>query len=619
MATPTQSRPAAAASPDYDPTSAQPYVPPDPSATTPPPITAPPPILPDASSPVQSPRSLLPGRKSSVAASIATMGNALLKGFIAGKQQAQVRQADKANKMLGGLRMNYETAKANYITMIANGADPNSPEVKQAQQAADAAWMSMMQMYGNYAMPDKGKGKGKGKSGGGGGGNGQGDGDNPIELMMSKDPHEKVRGWYMMMAKAGPDYKYQAAQYLSPEYQQQVKLQRGSQAATGRTQEAQTRFDELEKKEREGTITEQEKKELEISKEQRFQVAGKIDKKVDSFVGPDNKRINVYQRPDGSRYQEVEGEVRAPASETKPIRAWSVKGDKVVSVEIDPKTNQIIPGTENDQLVPPAALLPHIRTSEFTFIDAQGVEHRLPTTSTSQAVVPSAGHASAAPTTTPTPAAAPAATTTPTTPAHTAAPAAKTPPAPKTKGDRVIGQKGVTTDINSQNAMRVVMPIIDETIGLLEPHKTEGGWTDSVLSHAKYWAYSAGIAGSALQDKIKQLEGFIGIAGASPWSKVGRGKYIFEQTQVHLPKPTDSPELAYHKLTELKEIYGRELQSAAERAKMGEVGGGGGAGAAKSKTATMVQVKAYATKKGITEAQAEQEFTDAGYQVQKQK
>ena len=59
---------------------------------------------------------------------------------------------------------------------------------------------------------------------------------------------------------------------------------------------------ELEKKEREGTLTDPEKKELETTKEQRYQIAGKVDKKVDVYTGADNKRHTVWEKPDGTRY-----------------------------------------------------------------------------------------------------------------------------------------------------------------------------------------------------------------------------------------------------------------------------------------------------------------------------
>jgi hypothetical protein len=46
---------------------------------------------------------------------------------------------------------------------------------------------------------------------------------------------------------------------------------------------------------------------------------------------------------------------------------------------------------------------------------------------------------------------------------------------------------------------------------------------------------------------IKQVAA-IGIQGAAPWVRIGRGKYTFETIQKHLPQPTDTPKNMYDKI-----------------------------------------------------------------------
>jgi hypothetical protein len=69
-----------------------------------------------------------------------------------------------------------------------------------------------------------------------------------------------------------------------------------------------------------------------------------------------------------------------------------IKGQdgNIYSMLRDPKTNQLIPGTENRSMIPPNYLLPHISDKEFSWFDAEGYLHRTPTESRYQAVIPGA-------------------------------------------------------------------------------------------------------------------------------------------------------------------------------------------------------------------------------------
>lgn len=82
---------------------------------------------------------------------------------------------------------------------------------------------------------------------------------------------------------------------------------------------------------------------------------------------------------------------------TKGVVAWTTGADgKVVSVLRNPKTNQIIPGTENPAILPPSYLTEHVHTGEFTYTDSQNNVYRVPTTSINRPVLPTTPGAGAA-------------------------------------------------------------------------------------------------------------------------------------------------------------------------------------------------------------------------------
>lgn len=76
---------------------------------------------------------------------------------------------------------------------------------------------------------------------------------------------------------------------------------------------------------------------------------------------------------------------------TKGVLAWTMKDGKPLAALRNPQTNQIIPGSENPDLLPPAYLTERIHEGEFTFTDAQGNVFRVPTTSKTSPVLPKGG------------------------------------------------------------------------------------------------------------------------------------------------------------------------------------------------------------------------------------
>lgn len=335
---------------------------------------------------------IAPHKKGGTLGSIAFLGDSLLRGFMRGKEQSEQVKVYKANRLMQGFQSAYDTAKRRMLELAKNG-DTTSKEYLDAKAAADAAWQAKIQMYGNYMGADKGKGKGKKSKSGG---QSDGEQENPLTMLQSKDPHEQARGWLAITKQSGPDYNSEIKQYQTPEYQQWVKTRRGEGALTQGNVEDRTELRKLEmtdtSKMSEGERTEHQKK-IGALRSRISEVNtgySQQEKKLDKRIGPDNHEQILWEKPDGTREWRDEGAVRAPVSETKPIRAWSKDAHgKAFSVEVDPKTNQIIPGTENHDIVPPAdakTLIDTIRTGEFSYKDADGKLHRAETTTTTSHV-----------------------------------------------------------------------------------------------------------------------------------------------------------------------------------------------------------------------------------------
>ena len=240
---------------------------------------------------------------------------------------------------------------------------------------------------------------------------------------------------------------------MTPEYRKQIELARGGQQLAGSKLSDEARFEELQRKERTGALTGSEPQELEIARKQRFQAAGKFDKKVQSkdVDQTDGRHLwTQYMSPDGNLEWRDEGLKAGPVSMTKgrPAFGKDAKG-KIYSFLVDPKTNQPMPGTEDYNVLPSAAIKEGfpppdtIRTGEFSWKDENGVLHRSATTSTT-VHVPHAGAAGAG-------AGTGAAGSAYAAPAgeHKTAPGG-TPSAPRPKGDRVIGATGPTGQTKSR-------------------------------------------------------------------------------------------------------------------------------------------------------------------------
>lgn len=385
--------------PRYDPLNPTPYKP-DQGSIAPPPITAPPPqVSPEDSQQPKTPGPMGKGKGAAVGKA-AFLADSILRGVMRGRQQHAEREAAKTDKLAKGLQFAYQNAANHYVDLVKGGADPNSKEVQEAGMAADAAWQSMMKMYGNYIMGDQDKkGKSKSKSGGKGGKAGD-QPENPAELLMSQDPHDKIKGWFMISQKAGAPYKYQAQQYLTPEYKQD----RANYAAT-----QQTERDILAKRNEMHALQNMDPAKLDEHQKSRleqlrtdpelFPEMAKKPTKIGEYVDDKGFKHIKFRNNDGSTFEEMGDEKSRSLASENGKRAWT-KDDKgkITSILVDPKTNQKIPGSENSEIMPPASQMDTIRTSEFSFTDDQGILHRIPTTSTTTHV-PHGGEGGGHPTT----------------------------------------------------------------------------------------------------------------------------------------------------------------------------------------------------------------------------
>src|SRR5580692_10951476 len=200
---------------------------------------SPPPLIPPPTNPLtqekppQAP-AVVPN-KGGKAAGIAYMFDSVLRGAMKGREQAQQQQAYKANKLMQGFQYAYQNASQQYIGMLQNdpelakklgelntitsaksptpeqqarakelSGDPTVIKAQEVSTAADSAWQAMQRMYSNYLNPDgqkKSKSSSKSKSGGGGQSGNGGDGENPVQLIQSQNPQDKLRG-YLALSQA---------------------------------------------------------------------------------------------------------------------------------------------------------------------------------------------------------------------------------------------------------------------------------------------------------------------------------------------------------------------------------------------------------------------------------
>lgn len=155
--------------------------------------------------------------------------------------------------------------------------------------------------------------------------------------------------------------------------------------------------------------------------------------------GPNGPVMANYD-PESGQWTDLQGQnidnaepYIKPSAAMLPKLAWTMRDGKPIAMMRDPQTNQMIPGTENPDILPPPGMLEHVHEGEFSWVDADGIMHRTPTKSVTRPVLPS-GSTSAAPSG----GKAPVRRTS----AGAAASASVTPKHSGPRGDRIIGDTG---------------------------------------------------------------------------------------------------------------------------------------------------------------------------------
>lgn len=160
---------------------------------------------------------------------------------------------------------------------------------------------------------------------------------------------------------------------------------------------------------------------------------------------------------EGGKPEEVNfnGEKVTPkGAPPKPVRAWKKdKSGKITSVLIDPQTNKAIAGSENGDILPPAAMGGRISTGYYHFVDDQGNVHQVQETHTSMPVNGAGGGA----------------------PSPVKTPGAAKAMAPKSGGDSVLGHKETPVQAKAHNAY-VAAYTLSEAADLVakEPDNAQG-------------------------------------------------------------------------------------------------------------------------------------------------
>lgn len=166
---------------------------------------------------------------------VATLGSSILKGYMQGREYRRQKEAAQSTRLVNGLQWAYQGASEKYLSLLRSGADPSSKDVKEAQAAADASGQALLTVYGRaVAGTDGGKSKAKkGKSQAGADSSAQAD---PLKLLGSADPNDKIRGWVGLMQKTGMPHTYQAQAILQQRQQLQNDPARQHQAVLSKLQ-----------------------------------------------------------------------------------------------------------------------------------------------------------------------------------------------------------------------------------------------------------------------------------------------------------------------------------------------------------------------------------------------
>lgn len=372
---------------EYSPTAIQPYE----AAPAPPtPAAAPSPLA-------ESPGFQFQGHGNiSHGGAIAGIFDGVLKGFVNGHAMGEAHKALTLKKKSDDLNTSYNADAKRLYEMHASGVDEKSAEYQAAKSAVDGSWGALQDFRGQLIDGQQGKKKtSKGAK------TGQ---DDPMMALSNPaaSPQEKAAALYAISKKLGPPVYGQIASLNTPQAQQAratqsaqagVDAQHVTNAMTH--EQAQATYNKYAGK------TEEEMAALPEAEQQAYRNARAV------LIPPTNKgTTRLYESPDKKSMgwyvpdNQPEGwNARATGATPKNVRAWRQESNgKFTSVMIDPATNQMVPGTENGDLAPPASLSGHTTDKNYHWVDSDSNVHATPDSSSTHPTAQASGIHAAPPT-----------------------------------------------------------------------------------------------------------------------------------------------------------------------------------------------------------------------------
>lgn len=346
----------------------------------------------------------------SKAGGVAYLVNQVLHGAVQGYDAARIQHAQQFNNKLGALQTLDQQLGQQYqdaynqagSTPKKDGSLPTPQEIlanPQVQQlhnqlmAVHQASLQAIQGYLPQLKPDKKSTKKTGK-----------DGQQPniLETISNakNDPNAALRAYAEASAKLGPSAFYQVAtpQQLKAMYDQRqtAGISGGTAvttATTGQTTAATTATRADIEKKYTDAVASGDQATASKYREQLEQLEAKtLPVELKEYKLPDNS----YQWYDANRPDTIPKDASAvpvgAGANRAPKVGWTKQDGRWGQIFLDPNTDQMVPGSFNPDVAPPAYVLseyPTTRSTEGKYVDSNGVLQEFGTTSSSSRALPS--------------------------------------------------------------------------------------------------------------------------------------------------------------------------------------------------------------------------------------
>ena len=120
-------------------------------------------------------------------------------------------------------------------------------------------------------------------------------------------------------------------------------------------------------------------------------------------------------------------------------------------------------------------------------------------------------------------------------------------------------QKLAPTAQRMLDSISELSPVLEEAQRALAPVKNNNSFGDRMQGLYEGGKYAAGFAtDDPVYSQINKIGNMVKVLGATPYTTVGRGKYLFDEIQKHLPRPgVDTPQLMNEKVEILHDLLGQ--------------------------------------------------------------